>query len=175
MNSTDPASLQNLNDIVLPPTVSWWPLATGWYFVLALLALAVAWISYRLIRHRIENRYRRAALRELQTLANEMQSTEKRSDALRLLPVLLKRTALSVYPRSLVASLSSDEWYDFLNSQLGKAAFTGSVRSLMDRISYSTADLNRVDSQDASDLLQAVKFWMIHHRSPDPAKNIREP
>lgn len=173
MNSPDPASLQNLNDIALPPAVPWWPLANGWYFLLALSALALAWISYRSLRRWIANRYRRAALRELQSLANEIQSTERRDSALRQLPVLLKRTALSVYPRSQVASLSGDHWYDFLNSQLGKAAFTGSSRSLLDRISYSTGDLKRVNAQEVSDLLQAVKYWLTHHQSPDLAKDTR--
>ena len=33
----DPGSLQNLNDIVVPGPVAWWPLAPGWYLLLAVL------------------------------------------------------------------------------------------------------------------------------------------
>jgi len=62
MNSPDPASLQNLNDIALPATVGWWPLATGWYFLVGLLLITLAWLSYRSLQRWINNRYRRAAL-----------------------------------------------------------------------------------------------------------------
>lgn len=41
--STDAASLANLHDIVLPPSVSWWPLAWGWYLLSALLLVGLAW------------------------------------------------------------------------------------------------------------------------------------
>ena len=36
----DPASLENLRDIAVPPPVPWWPPAPGWW-VLGLLALLV--------------------------------------------------------------------------------------------------------------------------------------
>jgi len=166
MNSTDPASLQNLNDIVLPPSVSWWPLASGWYLLLALLLAALAWFVYRSIRRWIDNRYRRAALYELQLLTQAIQNPEKRNASLRQLPVLLKRTALSVYPREQIASLSGDDWYDFLNSQLDSPAFTEPDRRLLESISYSTSDLSIVDSRAENALMEAIKHWLNHHQGP---------
>ena len=166
MKSPDPASLQNLNDIVLPASVSWWPLASGWYFLIALMLIALAWIGYRSIRRWIENGYRRAALHELQLLVQDIQDPEKRNTGLRQLPVLLKRTALSVHPREQVASLSGDDWYDYLNSQIDKPAFTESDKSLLDRISYSTGDLNNIDSQAQNALIEAIRFWLNHHIPP---------
>ena len=78
MKSLDPASLQNLNDIVLPATVGWWPLATGWYFLFGLLLIALAWFGYRSLHRWMNNRYRRAALRELQGREERMRATEER-------------------------------------------------------------------------------------------------
>ncbi len=93
MKSPDPASLQNLNDIVLPATVGWWPLAPGWYILFASLLIALAWSGYRLLHRWKNNRYRRAALRELQLLKERIHATEERDaevrDAkLRQIPVL---------------------------------------------------------------------------------------
>jgi hypothetical protein len=78
MKSSDPASLQNLNDIVLPATVGWWPLATGWYVLIGFLLIVIAWLSYRSLKLWIKNRYRRAALRELQVLEDRIHQAEQR-------------------------------------------------------------------------------------------------
>ena len=144
MNSPDPASLQNLNDIVLPATVGWWPLAPGWYFLIGLLLITLAWLCYRSLQRWNNNHYRRAALTELQLLEEDTQNAEKRDSSLRQLPVLLKRTALSAYPRNQVASLSGDDWYGFLNSQVKKPAFTDPTISLLDHLAYSTGHLGSV-------------------------------
>ena len=60
---SDPGSLQNLNDIVLPDAVAWWPPAPGWYAVLAVLLALLLWLSFRALRAWRRNIYRRQALR----------------------------------------------------------------------------------------------------------------
>ena len=169
MKSTDPASLQNLNDIVLPATVGWWPLATGWYFLLGLLLIALAWFSYRSLHRWMNNRYRRAALQELQLLANRIhaideQNPEKRDAKLRQIPILLKRTALSAYPRRQVASLSGKDWFHFLNSTVKASPFIGSTASTLNKISYSSGELSAVDSKAIEVLLTVCRQWLKHHQ-----------
>ncbi|MGB5290898.1 MAG: DUF4381 domain-containing protein [Lysobacterales bacterium] len=166
MNSADPASLQNLNDIVLPEAVGWWPLASGWYYLFGILLLVVAWFVYVAIRNWNSNRYRRAALHQLRLLAEDIGDSEKRDAALRQVPVLLKRTALSVYPRSQLASLTGKNWLDFLNSKVSTASFTDSTAGLLDVLSYSVGDLNTVDTKTADELLSACRYWLKHHQ-PD--------
>ena len=141
IKSQDPASLQNLNDIVLPEAVGWWPLAIGWYFLFGLLLVVLSWFTYTSIRRWINNRYRRMALQQLQLLSESIRNTDKRDTSLRQIPVLLKRTALSVYPRSQLASLTGRSWHD-----------------------YSVGDLSKVDTQAADDLLEACHHWLKHHR-----------
>ena len=113
MKSPDPASLQNLNDIVLPETAGWWPLASGWYFLLGLLLIILVWFIYTSVKQRINNRYRRTALHQLQLLAQDINKTDKRDSVLRQIPILLKRTALTAYPRRQLASLTGKSWHDF--------------------------------------------------------------
>jgi len=167
MKSTDPASLQNLNDIVLPGDVGWWPLASGWYYLLGILLVVLTWFVYAAIRDWNSNRYRRAALHQLQLLAKDIEDTEKRAAGLRQIPILLKRTALSVYPRSQLASLTGKSWLDFLNSKVSTASFTNSTAGLLDKLSYSVGDLNTVDSKAVDELLSACKRWLQQHQ-PDP-------
>lgn len=164
MNDSNPASLQNLNDIVLPGAAGWWPLAAGWYFLFGFLIIVLAWFTYSAVKRWTENRYRRAALHRLQLLSQDINDIDKRDDALRQLPVLLKRTALSVYPRSQLASLTGREWHDFLNSKVSRPSFTGSTAGLLDKIAYSTGELNVVDPGSVDELIGACRHWLKHHQ-----------
>ena len=179
MKSPDPASLQNLNDIVLPATVGWWPLAPGWYFLIGLLLTVLAWLGYRSLHLWMNNRYRRAALRELQSLeerihASEERGAEVRDAKLRQIPILLKRTALSVYPRSQVASLSGKDWFHFLNSTVENPSFTEFIANTLSKISYSSGELSDIDSTATAALLNASRQWLKHHQPEAPPKDSRE-
>ncbi|WP_116134971.1 DUF4381 domain-containing protein [Tropicimonas sp. IMCC34043] len=84
------AGLDQLRDIHLPPAVSWWPLAPGWW-VLAGLIVAMAVGLVLVVRHR-RRTTRHRALGELKAL--------RRNEALAVVPlaeridVLLKRVVL---------------------------------------------------------------------------------
>jgi hypothetical protein len=171
MKSPDPASLQKLNDIVLPAQVGWWPLATGWYILSAVLLILLALLGYRLLRRWFKNRYRRAALQELQSLTHGMQNQEDRDSSLRQIPVLLKRTALSIYPREQVASLAGKEWHRFLNSKLRDPSFSEPIARTLDTVSYSAGDLSQVDKLAATALLTASRHWLKHHQATTASGN----
>ena len=164
MNSSDPASLQNLNDIVLPPGIGWWPLAPGWYTLAVILLAVLAWFSYRSLQGWLRNRYRREALKSLALLEQGAQNPGHRDASLRQLPVLLKRAALSAYPRSEVASLSGKGWHDFLNSTVKNTLFDESTLITLDRVAYSSGDLAEVDTQAVASLFEASKEWLKSHR-----------
>ncbi|MCW8924871.1 MAG: DUF4381 domain-containing protein [Xanthomonadales bacterium] len=174
MKSPDPASLQNLNDIVLPAQVNWWPLATGWYFLFALALIVLAWFGYRSIKRWSSNRYRRAALEAFHRLERDMHDDARRGDGLRQIPVLIKRTALSVYPRKQVASLAGAGWHQFLNSKTKKPLFTEPVAEILDRVSYSAGDLNEISPQAAATLLEATHHWLKNHRAASRPQGPRE-
>lgn len=163
MKNPDPASLQNLNDIVMPANVGWWPLAAGWYVLSAIMLVLLAWYGFRSLRSWIDNRYRRAALRELQALAEDIHSGQNPDSSLRQLPGLLKRTALSAYPRKKVASLSGADWQRFLNSTLPAPAFSDSTAATLDLISYSTGGLGSIEAERVTALVSASRTWLQHH------------
>ena len=165
MKSPDPASLQNLNDIVLPTTVGWWPLATAWHVLIGFLLIALAWLSYRLFHRWNKNRYRRVALLELQQLEHRIHNADERDASLRQIPQLLKRTALSVYPRSQVASLSGKDWFHFLNKTQKNPSFTAITAGTLNTVSYSSGELSAVDSKATAALLDAARSWLKHHQA----------
>jgi hypothetical protein len=124
-------NLQTLNDIVLPDSVSWMPQTVGWVVVavgITLLSIRWAWARY----HRwLRDRYRREGLALLDRIRGELPDPTRRPGALRSLPGLLKRIALSGAPRTDVAALSGSEWLKFLDATYGAPAFSGGAGRLL--------------------------------------------
>jgi len=150
-----PGSLQNLNDIVLPAAVPWWPLAPGWYVLGAVLALAACWYGFRLLKRWKSNRYRRSALAELRQLraSGDVSIVSQ-------VPALLKRTALAAFPREEVASLSGLRWIEFLQRTGGKATLEPGAGMLLQRAAYGTMSLTGAECEQ---LFTAAERWISRH------------
>ncbi len=163
--AVDPGSLSNLRGIVEPSAVSVWPLAPG---VWALLALVVIWLTVAGVlwwRHRRRNAYRRAALRELATIRQDLGQPAKRNRALLALPSLVKRVALAAFPRAQVAPLSGEAWIQFLNRTSRRPLFAGSPGQLLAGIPYiKDSELDEIPDQEVRTLLHSVARWIRKHR-----------
>ena len=93
---SDPASLQYLNDIVVPDRAPWLPAATGWY-VLGFLTLAFAlWLIGLAIHRWWTRRYRREAIDQLNEI-RQSSSTRSVAETVTAVDQLLKRVALAAW------------------------------------------------------------------------------
>jgi len=102
--------LDQLRDIHLPADVSWWPLAYGWWLLLAVLLIAITVITVAVLRHLANNRYRKLAVAELEQLTRQNLSD---SAFVAQLSALLKRAAIAKFGTQ-CAALHSDAWLAFL-------------------------------------------------------------
>jgi len=106
-----------LRDLHLPDAVSWWPLAPGWWFVIALAVTGLAYLLRWYMRTRARGAARRHALRQLDQLTADF---ELHHDAIRFsreLSELLRRTMLAYAPRGEIAGLTGDAWLAWLEKQ----------------------------------------------------------
>ena len=144
----NPISLDKLHDIVVPDAVGWWPLAPGWYVIFLGLIIAATWAALRFIQNWNNNRFRREALLELETITP--------SD----LPSLVKRVCLCLCQREQVASLSGEEWLRFLDQSGSTTNFTqGPGKNLLD-LSYSPETSINKDSSEYSELKNCIRNWI---------------
>ena len=158
-------ALKNFQEFSDPEYFHWFPLAPGWYFVLALVAAYLAWLGHRTFRRYQQNAYRREAMRLLDSIIadHDLGQLDAR-EYLQRLRQLLKSTALKVYPRTDVAGLTGSAWLGFLNDSADNPLFDVLAGDLLDSSVY------RKDYQPDRALLEsfssAVAIWLSLHRNP---------
>ena len=143
----DPASLDNLRDIVELPPVPWWPPAPLWWALLTVAVVAALAVVWRIWRARRAAAYRRAALRELDSATSVTAMAE-----------ILKRTALVAFGRTDVASLSGSAWSQWLAETGGREVPNAVVEMLRSGV------FGRHDQPDASELAAFAADWIRDHR-----------
>jgi hypothetical protein len=146
----DPASLDNLSDIAVPPPVSWWPLAPGWWVVIGIAVLVTAVAAWKAWLRWQANAYRRAAFDEL-----------GKAKTVSAISEILKRTALAAFPRTDVASLSGPAWCQWLSDTMGRQVPTNVAEALTRGV------FDRKTQVQTEELRGFVAEWITHHRVPN--------
>jgi hypothetical protein len=141
--------IEKLHDFQQPAPVSWMPHTTAWYVLFAVVAALVVWVALRMAQTWRRNRYRRAALAELETTSPAA------------LSALMKRTALAAWPREVVASLSGGEWLDFLDASAAGRRFAGAPGNRIEEIAISG---ERVAPEEERRLRELAAQWIRRHR-----------
>lgn len=147
-----PQLLDRLHGLVMPEPVSWLPATPGWWVLMAWLLAGSLLSAIRYRQYRQMNRYRQDALRALQAIDPQTSPT-----AAEQIAAILKRTALSAFPRERVASLHGADWADFLNETSGNDPVVRSAAADIARAAYDP-------SVEPAVLLPAAERWIRKHR-----------
>jgi len=156
--NADPGSLENLHDLVMPVPVPWWPPAPGWFIVSAVLVMVLGWWLIRAIQQWQSNSYRREAL----VLLGKIDGSGAE------LPILIKRVALSAYPRERVASLTGEEWLAFLDQTGHTDEFTTGAGRWLARVAYEPQLTASLSTTELNGLRTAVRDWILRHQPETP-------
>lgn len=165
MNKPDVPNVDQLRELPLPtPPFSYWPQTWGWrVLLLVFLALIAAWAVRRYLRWR-RDRYRREALALLDRLAQSLDDPSHRLQALRELPALLKRVALSMPSGESAARLGGHEWQAFLQRHSDVPLPADFARRLA-LLAYAPADrVHALGDAEQRALLDTCRRWIeVHH------------
>lgn len=142
-------SLADLKDLQLPNPVSIFPLAPGWYGVIALLILIIIALGYWQIR-RLQKQ------RKVANIIKLLDNIELRSDTSLLaeISILLKRVAREQFPEQQPQNLFGEKWLQFLDQSGKTTEFTqGSGRILLDIYQNKTIE-------NPASCIAVVKAWL---------------
>ena len=143
------APLDKLHDFYQPAPPAWTPQTVGWYVVFVIAGLLILWTIVHNVRRWLRNRYRREALRELALLQPDQFSR------------LLKRTALTAWPREKVASLSGEAWLQFLGESSKGDVFHREPGNHIEELALRSETLS---SHDEPELRRLAAEWIRRHR-----------
>jgi len=156
MNKTiEQASLDNLNDIIVPDAVGFFPLAPGWIIVAVLALTLLFHMAFKRYQYYKRTQYKREALQELHCLASQ------NAEATVSLLALAKRVGIAAYGREKVAKLDGDLWWDFME-QHAKVKVNRALRDALAALLY---DKNvPFESSTFKEVKSIVHDWIKTHR-----------
>ncbi len=142
-------SLANLKDLQLPDAVSVFPLAPGWYGVIAILVLIMFAMGYWQIRrlHKLQRVSNIITLLDSIALQNNPQLLAEVS-------ILLKRVAREKFPEQQPQSLFGDKWLQFLDKSGKTTNFTQGAGSILLDV-YQNKPLENPEK-----LITIIKAWL---------------
>lgn len=161
----DAADLDRLHDIVAPAPAPLWPPAPAWFIILFLVLLLVLVALARALRSYQRNHYRREALAILDAQSPLLADAARRREGVAAIGVVLKRAALSAWPREEVASLTGEAWLAFLDRSAGLQGFASGPGRLLEPALYQPAA--PLDEAEARRLAALARRWIAGHRPED--------
>lgn len=157
----------NLNDIITPETVSFWPLAVGWWLVLLLSISAIIISIFLWQRHQKKWGYRRHSLKLLGNYIEQYKTKQHSADIIAKLVETIKRTSIAIYGNKSGASLTPQKFLLHLNFGVPQASFS---QNTIDNIEEALYKNN--NDFDIINFYQECCHWVKYHKETIQAEAI---
>ncbi len=152
----DPQQLPQLKDIHLPADPSIWPLALGWWLLLALSLAIAVWFFFTGRKYLCIKKHKRMLFDELAQLEKKLTDSPDKSLVTET-NILLRRLALAYYPNAKVASLTGGDWLKFLDESGNTRNFSrGAGRILIDA-PYRSGELKNYNGDE---FVPLIRKWV---------------
>lgn len=155
MQGIDPTTLP-LRDIHLPGPVSWWPLAPGWWILMLLIFISIALVLFFIRRrrlHRISATY--LARQELERIKTDYKLIQNKVVLVKELSELIRRLSISIYKRDEIASLTGQDWLEFLDQSIDNNLFSVGIGRVLIEAPYQDKP-----DYDSAELIILISSWI---------------
>jgi len=171
--SGTPQNTLPLKDIHLPPAISAWPPAPGWWISVIVLVGVLAAISYTVVRYRRRTAYRRAALQAAKQCGERFQLHNNKTQLAVDSSELLRRVAIAAYGKQ-AAGVSGRHWLHFLEDKMLENKMLDTKKSRGSKSStpmFGNLEPALLEAPyrpgvdyDTQALQRALTHWIKHHK-----------
>lgn len=160
-------SLQ-LQDIHLPESAGFWPLALGWWILLALTVLIATWLILKTIKRAKQRKYRQMILSKFDTLEKKLKANPSNATVAEV-NTLLRQLAITYYPRTEIASLTGGDWLHFLDESGDTQDFSRGAGRILIEAPYQldkqldkpldTQPSHHIDNFNLNEFIPLIQNW----------------
>ena len=155
--NSDP--LAGLRDIHMPEPIGAWPLAPGWWLLIFLALALLAGCTIYCWRYWCRNGYRREAIRKLTVSYLLWETDHNDRNFVESTQLILKRAALSSYPRKNIGALNGKDWTDWLKDSIAKDTTPRNFDALGTVIYMSDSAKTNIH-----ELYETAQYWLNKHQ-----------
>lgn len=151
--------LEQLHDIEGLDPISWWPLAIGWWIVIAIGLVLISLLAWFFI-HKLAfmRSWKNDTLKKLARLEKNLSDATARETAINL-SEYLRRIALRRFSRKECAGLIGEAWLKWLAKQDLKQFDWEAKGQVLIEAPYSPAH-HKHSVKEIKDLIQAARDWV---------------
>ena len=152
-------SLQ-LQDIHLPESASFWPLALGWWILFAMIIAITTWLIVKTIKRAKRRKHRRKILAKFKALEQKLRANPSNA-AVAEINTLLRQLAITYYPRSKVASLTGGDWLHFLDESGDTHDFSRGAGRILIEAPYQLdkQTSHHIENLNLNEFIPLIQSW----------------
>jgi len=155
----DPQQLPQLKDIHLPTDPSIWPLALGWWLLMAVFLGVIVWLFFVIKKYLYIKRYKRMLFDELAKLEKKLKKSPDKS-LVADTNILLRRIALAYYPNDSIASLTGADWLKFLDESGKTHNFSKGAGRILIEAPYRSGQL---ENYNGDEFIPLIRNWVTRN------------
>ena len=152
----DPQQLPQLKDIHLSADPSIWPLALGWWLLMALILSVIVWLFFVIRKYLLIRKHKRLLFDELALLEEKLKVSPDKNLVTET-NVLLRRIALAYSPEASIASLTGSDWLDFLDESGNTQNFTKGAGRILIEAPYRSGQLENYNGEE---FIPLIRSWI---------------
>lgn len=142
-------------DIHLPDSISWWPLAPGWWILLSVM-IGFIILVIALLRMYFKSSLKKDAVKELNYIESMFEKTQDTTQCVSELSIFLRRVVLSQKQQIHAAGLTGIAWLKLLDQHLGTSDFSQGPGQILLVGPYQP----EVENRDVEQLIKLCRKWV---------------
>jgi len=140
----------------LPGNASFWPPASGWWLLLAIIFFLSIWLFLIVQKRNRIRQKKKIVLNRLDALISKIKKNPS-NETLAEINTLLRQLAINTHSRADIASLTGIDWLEFLDKSGKTREFTRGAGRILIEAPYQAGNLSNLNLEE---FIPLIRKWV---------------